>query len=199
MLCFIGITSFPKSSSHVIPDGGSNPLGALGYVACAEETLGQMFDMSINLDYIVTASGSADTHAGLISGLRGNNAYIPLIGISVSRNTDPQRDLVYNLATQICHKLEIQSPVEKKDILVFDDYVGKGYSYATQGMVDAVQLLIRTESILVDPVYSGKTLDGMIDLVEKGYFKGAENILFIHTGDAPVFYVYEDETLHGVD
>lgn len=183
---------------YIIPGGGSNPLGALGYVACAEEILEQAFDMGVNFDHIVTASGSAGTHSGLITGLKGNNAHIPLTGISVSRKTEPQTDLVYNLASQICEKLEIENPVEKEDIVVFDDYVGAGYSIPTQGMVDAIQLLARTEGILVDPVYSGKTLDGMLDLIKKGYFKDAKNILFIHTGGSPALYAYEDVTLNGV-
>lgn len=183
---------------YIIPGGGSNPLGALGYVACAEEILEQSFDMGVNFDHIVTASGSAGTHSGLITGLKGNNAHIALTGISVSRNTELQSALVYDLASRICDKLDIENPVQREDILVFDDYVGKGYSRPTQGMVDAVQLLARTEGILVDPVYSGKTLDGMLDLIKKGYFKDSKNILFVHTGGSPALFVYEDTTLHGV-
>lgn len=183
---------------YIIPGGGSNPLGALGYVACAEEILGQAFDMGVSFDHIVTSSGSAGTHSGLITGLKGNNAHIPLTGISVSRKKEPQSELVFKLATQICEKLQIENLVEKEDIVVFDDYVGEGYSRPTQGMVDAVQLLARTEGILVDPVYSGKALDGMLDLIKKGYFKDRENILFVHTGGSPALFVYEDVTLHGI-
>lgn len=183
---------------YIIPGGGSNALGALGYVACAEEILEQMFDMGVSFDYIVTASGSAGTHAGLISGLKGNNAHIPLTGISVSKKSEPQSTNVYNLAVKVCEKLKIENPVKKEDIVVFDEYVGPGYGHPTQGMVDAVQLLARTEGILTDPVYSGKALDGMIDLIKKGYFKDAKNILFVHTGGAPTLYAYEDVTLHGV-
>src|SRR6056297_2138975 len=149
---------------YIIPGGGSNPLGALGYVACAEEILDQMFDMGINFDYIITPSGSAGTHSGLISGLKGNNAHIPLLGFSVKRNKKEQTDTVYNLATKICKKLGIENPVKIEDVVVYDEYVGQGYSLPTQEMVEAVQLLARTESILIDPVYTGKTMAGMIDL-----------------------------------
>lgn len=183
---------------YIIPGGGSNPLGALGYVACAEEIIGQMFEMGLNFDYMVTPSGSAGTHAGLVSGLKGNNVHMPLVGISVSRKIEPQTDLVYNLAAKVCEKLEIENPVEREDVVVFDQYVGEGYSRPTQGMVDATQLLARTEGILVDPVYSGKALDGLIDLVKQGYFKDAENILFVHTGGSPALYVYEETVLRGV-
>lgn len=184
---------------YIIPGGGSNPLGALGYVACAEEILEQMFDMGVNFDHIVTSSGSAGTHAGLITGFKGNNAHIPLTGISVNRSVDLQSNAVYDLAVKVCEKLNVENTVQKEDIVVFDDYVGPGYSRPTQGMVDAVQLLARTEGILVDPVYSGKTLDGMLDLIKKGHFKDAENILFVHTGGSPALFAYQDVILNGVE
>lgn len=183
---------------YVIPGGGSNPLGALGYVACAEEILEQMFETNTNFDYIVTATGSTGTQAGLIAGLKGNNAYIPLIGISVRREKEVQIENVFKLASQVSEKLELDNPVKKEDILVYDEFVGKGYAYPTQGMIDAVQLLARTEGILVDPVYSGKALDGLINLVKDGHFKDAKNILFIHTGGSPVLFAYQDETLNGI-
>lgn len=183
---------------YVIPGGGSNPLGALGYVACAEEILEQMFETNTNFDYIVTATGSTGTQAGLIAGLKGNNANIPLIGISVRREKEVQIENVFKLASQVSEKLELDNPVKKEDILVYDEFVGKGYAYPTQGMIDAVQLLARTEGILVDPVYSGKALDGLINLVKDGHFKDAKNILFIHTGGSPVLFAYQDETLNGI-
>lgn len=183
---------------YVIPGGGSNPLGALGYVACAEEILEQMFETNTNFDYIVTATGSTGTQAGLIAGLKGNNAHIPLIGISVRREKEVQIENVFKLASQVSEKLELDDPVKKEDILVYDEFVGKGYAYPTQGMIDAVQLLARTEGILVDPVYSGKALDGLINLVKDGHFKDAKNILFIHTGGSPVLFAYQDETLNGI-
>ncbi len=183
---------------YIIPGGGSNPLGALGYVACAEEILDQMFDMGVNFDYIITPSGSAGTHSGLISGLKGNNAHIPLLGFSVKRNKKEQTDTVYNLATKICKKLGIENQVKREDVVVYDEYVGEGYSLPTQGMVEAVQLLARTESILIDPVYTGKTMAGMIDLIRKNNFKKNDNILFVHTGGSPALYAYEDIILNGV-
>lgn len=183
---------------YVIPGGGSNPTGGLGYVACAEEILGQMFDMGINFDHIVTPSGSAGTHAGLIAGLIGNNANIPLTGISVNRSKALQEEAVYRLAAGICEKLGSRTAVKPEDVVVFDDYVGPGYSLPTQGMVEAVQLLARTEAILVDPVYTGKTMAGMLDLIKRGYFDGCRNILFVHTGGSPALYAYEQVTLNGV-
>ncbi|NLW43030.1 MAG: D-cysteine desulfhydrase family protein, partial [Tissierellia bacterium] len=178
---------------YVIPGGGSNPLGALGYVSCAQEIIEQMFEMGLTFEHIVTPSGSAGTHAGLITGLKGNNVHIPLTGISVNRNKEVQTNAVYDLALKTCEKLEIENPVQREDIIVFDDYVGAGYSIPTEGMIDAVKLLAKTEGILTDPVYTGKTLDGMLSLIKKGYFKDAERILFVHTGGSPALFAYEEE------
>lgn len=178
---------------YVIPGGGSNPLGALGYVSCAQEIIEQMFEMGLTFDHIVTPSGSAGTHAGLITGLKGNNVHIPLTGISVNRNKEVQTNAVYDLALKTCEKLEIENPVQREDIIVFDDYVGAGYSIPTESMIDAVKLLAKTEGILTDPVYTGKTLDGMLSLIKNGYFKDAERILFVHTGGSPALFAYEEE------
>lgn len=183
---------------YIVPGGGSNPVGALGYVSCAQEIEKQMFDLGLNFDCIVTPSGSAGTHAGLIAGLRGNGVHTPLIGISVNRNKDAQAEAVFTLANKACELLGAGSPVAREDVVVYDDYVGPGYSLPTQGMVDAVQLLARTEAILVDPVYTGKTMAGMLDLIRQGVIKKGQNVLFIHTGGSPALYAYEDVTLNGV-
>ena len=183
---------------YIVPGGGSNTTGALGYVSCAQEIQEQAFDMGIKFDHIVSASGSAGTHAGLISGIIGNNMNIPMTGISVNRPKEVQTDAVFSLAEKTLEKLGSANKIKREDVVVFDDYVGPGYSRPTQSMVDAVQLLARTEAILMDPVYTGKTMAGMLDLIRKGYFKDCENILFVHTGGSPALYAYEDVIINGL-
>lgn len=177
---------------YIVPVGGSNAIGSLGYVACAEEIMAQLFDQGLTIDYIVTPSGSTGTHVGLLSGLKGVNANIPLIGIAVSRPKDLQTDAVYNLTKEVMKNLDIKTELQKDEVIVFDDYVGAGYTLPTDGMIEAVQMLARTEGILLDPVYTGKTMAGIIDLCRKGYFKKDDNVLFIHTGGSPALYVYQD-------
>jgi D-cysteine desulfhydrase len=177
---------------YVIPGGGSNEIGALGYVSCAKEITYQMHEMDLDIDYIVCTSGSAGTHAGLLAGLNFENSNIPVVGISISRKQDAQQELVYKLYQAVCEKLNFMDLTKKEDIIVFDEYVGEGYSRPTQGMVDAVRLLAETEAVLLDPVYTGKTMDGLIDLAKKGYFADAKNILFLHTGGSPALYAYID-------
>ncbi len=180
---------------YIVPGGGSNPIGATGYVACAEEILCQMFEQGLKIDRVVCASGSTGTHAGLVTGFYGNNSNIPVIGVNVSRPKDVQEELVYNLVNQTAAYVGIKSAIPRDAVLCFDEYVGPGYSLPTPQMAEAVRMLARLEGILMDPVYTGKAIAGLIDLVRKGYFTKEENVLFIHTGGSPALQVYMKEIL----
>ena len=180
---------------YIIPGGASNEIGALGYVACAEEMLAQFFDLGLNMDRVVCASGSTGTHAGLVTGLWGNNSGIGVVGIDVSRPKEVQEPMVYDLVLRTAAYIGLEQKIPAEAVVCFGDYVGEGYSIPTPGMVEAVKLMARTEAILLDPVYTGKTMAGMIDLCRKGYFAKDENILFVHTGGAPALYAYLDSFL----
>ena len=184
-----------ERKAYVIPGGGSNPTGATGYVACAEEILAQTFDLGINIDRIICASGSAGTHAGLVTGFYGNNSNVPVIGINVSRPKGEQEALVYDLAQSTAKHVGVNSDIPSEAVVCFDEYVGPGYSLPTSEMAEATRMLARFEGVLIDPVYTGKAMAGLIDLVRKGYFSDEENVLFIHTGGSPALYVYMDEIL----
>jgi D-cysteine desulfhydrase len=180
---------------YIVPGGGSNPIGATGYVACAEEILGQMFEQGLKIDRVVCASGSTGTHAGLVTGFYGNNSNIPVIGVNVSRPKDVQEELVYNLVNQTAAHVGIKSAIPRDAVLCFAEYVGPGYSLPTPQMAEAVRMLARLEGILMDPVYTGKAMAGLIDIVRKGYFTKEENVLFVHTGGSPALHVYMKEIL----
>lgn len=177
---------------YIIVGGGSSPLGALGYVSCAEELLAQTHELGLALDHIVCASGSGGTHAGLLVGLLGNNAQIPLIGVSVRQPEAKQCANLHTLASATADLLKL-GPVPKESVVVEDAYVGDGYSLPTDSMVEAVQLFARLEGILLDTVYTGKAAAGLIDLVRKGRFGKDERVLFLHTGGAPSLYHYRAE------
>ena len=181
--------------AYVIPGGGSNPIGATGYVACAEEILNQMFEKGLKIDRVICASGSTGTHAGLITGFYGNNSNIPVIGVNVSRTKDVQEELVYDLVEQTAVHVGVGSTIPRDAVLCFGDYVGPGYSLPTPQMAEAVRMLARLEGILMDPVYTGKAMAGFIDLIRKGFFRKEENILFVHTGGSPALHVYMKEVL----
>lgn len=175
---------------YIVPGGASNRIGALGYVACAQETMQQMFDMGINFDHIIVPSGSAGTHAGMIAGFVGNNMNIPVSGVDVSRPRDVQEALVHRLAQDTLHYIGAGVQLPREKVVCLDAYYQPGYSLPNDGMVEAVKLLASTEAILLDPVYSGKAMAGLIDLVRKGHFPNGANVLFLHTGGSPALYAY---------
>ncbi len=181
--------------AYVIPGGGSNPIGATGYVACAQEILSQMFEQNLRLHRVVCASGSTGTHAGLVTGFYGTNSHLPVIGINVSRPQAEQEALVYDLVKQTAAHVGIAAEIPREAILCFGEYVGPGYSLPTDQMAEAVRMLARLEGILMDPVYTGKAMAGLIDLVRQGYFNREENVLFVHTGGSPALQVYMSEIL----
>lgn len=175
---------------YIIPGGGSSPTGALGYVNCAMELVGQANDRSLRIDHLVTATGSAGTQAGLLAGLEGTRSGIPVLGICVNANKETQEGKVFALAEKTAEFLGIPGSIKRESVVANGDYVGPGYGLSTDGMIEAVQLLAREEGILLDPVYSGKGMAGLIDLVRKGKYRKDENIVFIHTGGSAGLFAY---------
>ena len=176
---------------YIIPGGASNPVGATGYVACAQEILQQTFLTGLKIDNIVVPSGSAGTHAGMVVGMYGCNANIPIYGVNVSRPREVQEPLVRKLVKATAERVGA-GPIPDSAVDCNGDYFGTGYSLPTDSMLEAVTLLARTEGILLDPVYSGKAMAGMIDFVRKGKFAKGSNLLFLHTGGSAVLFAYMD-------
>jgi L-cysteate sulfo-lyase len=178
---------------YVIPGGGSNPTGALGYVDCALELITQSNRQDLVIDHVVHATGSAGTQAGLAVGLKATHANIPLLGIGVNAGREVQEQRVFELATATAAFVGAPGIVRREDIVCNCDYVGPGYGVPTQAMNEAILLLARLEGLLFDPVYTGKGLAGMIDLVRRGFFDDAESIVFIHTGGSAGLFAYGDQ------
>ncbi|EBA15768.1 D-cysteine desulfhydrase [Roseobacter sp. SK209-2-6] len=176
---------------YTIPGGGSNATGALGYVNCAFELLGQANDRGLRIDRLVHATGSAGTQAGLITGLKATNANIPLLGIGVRAPKAKQEENVYNLAVKTAEKLGCPGVVAREDVVANTDYVGDGYGIPTEGGMEAIRMFAELESILLDPVYSAKGAAGLIDLIRKGHFDKEERVVFLHTGGAAALFGYD--------
>jgi L-cysteate sulfo-lyase len=176
---------------YVIPGGGSNPTGALGYVNCAFELLGQANDRGVVIDHLVTATGSAGTQAGLIVGLKALNAGIPLLGFGVRAPKAKQEENVFNLAVRTAEKLGCPGVVQRGDVVANTDYVGAGYGVPRADTLEAIRMFAELEGILLDPVYSGKGAAGLIDYCRKGLFKKGENIVFLHTGGSAALFGYD--------
>lgn len=177
---------------YVIPGGGSNPVGALGYVDCAREIVVQADEMDLEVHRIVTATGSAGTHAGLVAGLAVMGADIPVLGIGVRAPKDRQEANVFKLAEATAALLGQPGRVTREQVVADCDYVGEGYGLIDQGVIDALTLAARLDGIVLDPVYSGKAMKGLIALARAGQFKG-ETVVFLHTGGAQGLFGYQTE------
>ncbi|WP_434131311.1 D-cysteine desulfhydrase [Enterobacter cloacae] len=171
---------------YVIPVGGSNAMGALGYVESALE-IAQQCEGAVSLSSVVVASGSAGTHAGLAVGLEHLLPDVELIGVTVSRSVADQKPKVLSLQQEVAEQLELKA---KADILLWDDYFAPGYGTPNEEGMEAVKLLARLEGILLDPVYTGKAMAGLIDGIAQKRFKDEGPILFVHTGGAPALFAY---------
>ncbi len=181
--------------AYIIPGGGSNALGGLGYVVCAQELQQQLFDQGVQIERVVVGSGSSGTHGGLVAGFVGNNIRIPIVGIGVSRDPADQEPLVHKEAQEVLDLLGLNMTVPRESVVSVGGYWQPKYSVPNAAMVEAVQMLARTEAILLDPVYTGKVMAGLIGLSRQGFFKPGENVLFLHTGGFPALHAYEPEVL----
>jgi D-cysteine desulfhydrase len=183
---------------YIIPGGGSNALGGLGYVACAQELQQQFFAQGVHIDHVVVASGSSGTHGGLLAGFIGNNIHIPIVGIGVSRDPTEQEPLVHREAVAVAELLGLKMPIPREAVVAVGGYWQPHYSLPNPMMVEAVHMLARTEAILLDPVYTGKAMAGLIGLSRQGFFRREKHVLFLHTGGAPSLSAYEQVLLAGL-
>jgi len=171
---------------YIVPVGGSNALGALGYVECAQEIAHQSEGV-VDFAAVVVASGSAGTHAGLAVGLEHLLPETELVGVTVSRQVEAQLPLVERLRQSLAETLEVQA---KAPITLWDDYFAPRYGEPNDEGMAAVKLLARLEGILLDPVYTGKAMAGLLDGVSQNRFRREGPLLFIHTGGAPALFAY---------
>jgi L-cysteate sulfo-lyase len=176
---------------YVIPVGGSNAVGALGYVECACELSAQAHGMSLVIDALIHASASHGTQAGLVVGLAVAGAEARLLGVGVSGSAQQARANVERIAAATCESLG--SPPRYAEIEVDDRFVGEGYGIPTPEGLAAIQLLARLEGLLLDPVYTGKAMAGLVAMIREGRFSDKQNVVFLHTGGWPALFAYEEE------
>jgi L-cysteate sulfo-lyase len=175
---------------YVIPGGGSNALGSLGYVDCVLELQRQCDAMGLRKPHLVHATGSAGTQAGLVAGVHALGLGWPVTGIGVRAPREQQEARVHDLATRVLTLLGVSSALPRERVVADDRFIGGGYGIPTEGMVEAVTMLARTEGILADPVYTGKGLAGLLAMVRAGRFQPDEDVIFVHTGGAAGLFGY---------
>jgi D-cysteine desulfhydrase len=176
--------------AYSIPVGGSNALGALGYVACAQELLSQLFEARLAIDHLICTTSSCGTHAGLVAGLFAMNSDIRVTGINIGKPSTVTNPVTASLAREALGLLGVASTLPENFVVSRDDWIGPGYALPTDEMVEAVQLVARLEGILLDPVYTGKAMAGLIGLIRRGEFDRGQSVLFLHTGGSPALFAY---------
>jgi 1-aminocyclopropane-1-carboxylate deaminase/D-cysteine desulfhydrase-like pyridoxal-dependent ACC family enzyme len=169
---------------YLVPYGGSNATGALGYAFVMKE----LIDQNVSADWIVFASSSGGTHAGLLSGQRIFGFKGKVLGISVDESEEWLKKEVSNLASGTSEKLGERIEFTPADVLVNADYCGPGYGVVTEQEREAVRLFAECEGLLLDPVYTARAAAGMIDLIRKAFFKRTDTVLFLHTGGQPALF-----------
>lgn len=183
---------------YIIPLApGHPPLGALGYVVAAHEILQQIDEDNLAIDEIVVASGSGNTHGGLLSGLRALESSIKVTGICVRRDADAQRPRLLNRSQEIADLLGIQSKVTDDDIVLVDDFLAPGYGHASEACMDAILMGARCEGLMLDPTYTGKSMAGFIAQAKEA--EDSKGLLFLHTGGSPEIFAYQKDINRAVD
>jgi D-cysteine desulfhydrase len=181
---------------YVIPVGGSNALGALGYVRAGLELDQQIRAAGLDFSAVVLASGSAGTHAGLALALAHEMPATPVIGVTVSRSAAAQRPKVRNLIDRTSQLLDIGTPPDMR-VELWDAWFAPRYGEPNTAGLDAIRLLARTEGLLLDPVYTGKAMAGLLDGIAGDRFDGKGPVLFVHTGGAPALFAYREVFRNG--
>ncbi|MEK7443338.1 MAG: D-cysteine desulfhydrase family protein, partial [candidate division NC10 bacterium] len=177
---------------YLIPTGGSNGVGAVGYVQALHELETQARARGINVDACVFCSGSGGTHGGLVAGAKLSHSKARLVGISDGEPRASLVEMVCRVASEAGEVLGAPLSVAAGEIEAHDDYAREGYGVPNQGMIEAMRLVARTEGIVLDPVYTGKAMAGLIDLVKQGAFTAGQTVVFIHTGGVAGLFAYRD-------
>jgi D-cysteine desulfhydrase family pyridoxal phosphate-dependent enzyme len=180
---------------YVAPIGGSmvggsmeKPLGAVSYVNAFVELLEQAGKQGLEINYVLHASGSGGTQGGLAVGAKALKGNIKVLGISVSEAKESYGKDVLTIARDTVKALSLDLALEMEDIIIFDEYLKEGYGILNREVAEAIRFVAAKEGVFLDPVYTGKAMAALIDLVKKGYFKKEDKIVFFHTGGTPALF-----------
>jgi 1-aminocyclopropane-1-carboxylate deaminase/D-cysteine desulfhydrase-like pyridoxal-dependent ACC family enzyme len=177
----------------LIPIGASDEIGAAGFAAAAEELQAQLRDRRLSVDRVVFASSSFGTQAGLCVGAKALGLRAQLAGIAIDAPRSEVQEGVAAIAALLARRLGLDVEVPAAEVVAHDGYLGGGYAVMGEPEREAIELVARSEGILLDPVYTGRAMAGLIDLVRRGEIGKGETVLFWHTGGSPALYAYADQ------
>ena len=174
---------------YVIPGGGASPVGVLGYAAAALEILQQLYAANVKPKYIIHATGSGTTQAGLVLGMKLLGVDdVEVVGISISEKAGEVKERVAKLVNEGAKLLKTNVEVASEDIVVLDSYLLGRYAEVTKDVVEVMKYVARKEGLILDPVYTAKAMYGLIDLVRNNYVKENTAVVFVHTGGTPILF-----------
>jgi len=182
---------------YLIPVGASDEVGAVGFVAALEELRGQLEEQRLRNDRIVVASSSFGTQAGLCVGAKALGFPPQIAGIAIDARRSELQAGVADIARRTIQRLGLELSLAPEEVVAFDGYLGAGYAVMGEPEREAILLAARHEGLLLDPVYTGRAMAGLIDLIRKGEIGNQETVLFWHTGGAAALYAYAEELLAG--
>ena len=177
----------------VIPAGAHTPLGTAGWVNAAEEIGQQLKEQKIDVQHVIVANGSGSTQSGLVLGFKQLKLPLNVIGISVLYEKTEGIKVVVAEINETARLLGLDVVVTPEEVTLYDDYIGQGYGIPTRGCIEAIRLVAQTEAIFLDPVYTGKAMAGLIDLINRGHFTKKDKVLFVHTGGVAADFAYSKE------
>jgi D-cysteine desulfhydrase family pyridoxal phosphate-dependent enzyme len=187
---------------YIIPVGGSRPggsmeipLGAVAYAYGFEEMYQQANEKNYQIDQLVLATGGGGTQAGLMVGAKTVAPNVKIVGISVAGEKQASKKNVAEIASKTAEILGLDFRFTPEETIILDDYRGEGYGVLSEQIVEAIALVAKHEGVMIDPVYTGKAMAGLIDLARSGYFKKDEGVVFLHSGGTPGLFAYEDQIL----
>src|SRR3954453_19910592 len=176
---------------YAIPAGASvHKYGGLGYVGFAEEVRAQEKELGFAFDYIVVCTVTGSTHAGMLVGFAKDGRERNVIGIDASFTPAQTKAQVLDIARNTAHLVELGKEIVEDDVVLIEDYASPAYGVPSEATKEAIRLFARLEGMITDPVYEGKSMQGMIDLVNKGYFPSGSKVLYAHLGGAPAINGY---------
>jgi len=180
---------------YIIPAGADFPLGTVGYVIAAQEIAQQLNQLGTAAEYLFVAAGGGGTHSGLVLGAKYYHLPIKVIGSSVAAARETCQRTFAELGNNTSQLLELGVTIDPDEIMIYDNYIGDGYGIPTKDCIEAIKLVARTEAIFLDPVYTGKAMAALIDLIRQGRFTADETVVFIHTGGNAALFAYDKELI----
>jgi len=175
---------------YIIPAGACTPIGCVGYVNAVLELVQQANERGIKIDYIVHATGSGGTQAGMVLGVKALNAGIRVVGVDIGGEFKNMESFIAKMANETAKVLGLGVSVKKEEVTILRGYVGEGYAIPTEECIEAIKLVAEKEGLTLDPVYTGKAMAALIDQVREGAFSKEENVVFLHTGGEPAVFAY---------